>query len=120
MAKVKEDYIYRSNANSLKEKVKTMLNNVKYADTMFLVNDQIYHTSSHLVAVSSTPLETMINTHFEICGDREIKIRNIKFTESFNIILKCIYGLEINLTKMNAAVMYEVLCLSESYELVYF
>uniref|UniRef100_A0A8D8Y5I1 BTB/POZ domain-containing protein 9 n=1 Tax=Cacopsylla melanoneura TaxID=428564 RepID=A0A8D8Y5I1_9HEMI len=120
MSEFKKDYIYSNNSKNLKAKVRTMFNNANYADTVFLVNSQKFHASSHLVSVSSPPLDILISTHFEHCGDREMKIRNIKFDESFNVILKCIYGIEINLTQMSASVMYEVLCLSQSYELVEF
>lgn len=101
----------------IRQKLEKMLNNEKFSDTVFLVNKSRFHASSHLVSVSSDALRSMLNEHFENCGDREIKIDHVKQDVSFSIILRYINGLEIDFDTMSKNVLCEVLDLSERFGL---
>lgn len=94
-----------------------MLNNKRYSDTIFLVNKRTFYASSHLVSVSSVELSNVLETHYENCGDREIRIEEVKHNESFTAILRFMYGLDIDLPQLNKAVLCEVLTLAERYEM---
>lgn len=101
----------------IRQKLEKMLNNEKFSDTVFLVNKSRFHASSHLVSVSSATLGSMLDEHFENCGDREIKIDHVKQDVSFSIILRYINGLDIDFDAMSKNVLCEVLDLSERFGL---
>ncbi|KAI5693301.1 hypothetical protein M8J75_013162 [Diaphorina citri] len=112
--------VSKSNVQSLQKNVGVMLNNKEFSDTVFLVNTSQFYASSHLVSVSSKPFKSLLTDHFNNCADKIIKISNVKHDDSFHIILKCIYGIEINFTQTDKAVLCEVLCLCDTYELTHF
>lgn len=114
MAEAQEDVCKNSEISANLEK---MLNNKRYGDTVFLVNKRKFYASSHLVSVSSVELESMLETHYENCEDREIRIGEVTYNESFSVILRFIYGLDIDLPQLNKAVLCEVLTLAERFEL---
>ncbi|KAI5709147.1 hypothetical protein M8J76_011286 [Diaphorina citri] len=117
---VEVEKMSKSNMQSLQINVEVMLNNKEYSDTVFLVNNNQFYASSHLVSVSSKPFKFLLTDHFNNCADKIIKISNVKHDDSFHIILKCIYGIEINFTQTDKAVLCEVLCLCDTYELTHF
>lgn len=94
-----------------------MLNNKRYSDTIFLVNKRKFYASSHIVSISSVELESMLESHYENCGDREIRIGDVKYNESFTAVLRFMYGLDIDLPQLDKAVLCEVLTLAERFEL---
>uniref|UniRef100_A0A8D9A1U3 Kelch repeat and BTB domain-containing protein 12 n=1 Tax=Cacopsylla melanoneura TaxID=428564 RepID=A0A8D9A1U3_9HEMI len=116
MAAVGTEYKFRNDKGAL-AKLETMLNNEQRSDTLFLVNEARYRVWSHLVAAYSPVLESMINEHFAYCDDRDIKIRNVRNEESFHLLLKFMYGVEMNFTQTNIIVICEALSLAEKYEI---
>uniref|UniRef100_A0A8D8VHB4 Kelch repeat and BTB domain-containing protein 12 n=1 Tax=Cacopsylla melanoneura TaxID=428564 RepID=A0A8D8VHB4_9HEMI len=116
MAAVGTEYKFRNDKGAL-AKLETMLNNEQRSDTLFLVNEARYRVLSHLVAAYSPVLESMINEHFAYCDDRDIKIRNVRNEESFHLLLKFMYGVEMNFTQTNIIVICEALSLAEKYEI---
>ncbi|KAI5708988.1 hypothetical protein M8J76_007681 [Diaphorina citri] len=110
----------KSNVQTLQKNVGTMLNNKKYSDTVFLVNNNQFYASSHLVSVSSKAFDSLLTDHFNNCADKIIKISNVKHDDSFHILLKSMYGIEIDYTQTDKAVLCEVLHLCETYELTNF
>lgn len=101
------------------EKLLKMYNNKKYSDTIFLVYEMQFHASSHVVSVSCAILESMLDEHFENCGDRVVKIGPIKYGSSFSIILKYIYGFQLNFAWIRKGVLCEVLHLAKEYDLTF-
>ncbi|KAL1448876.1 hypothetical protein WDU94_000129 [Cyamophila willieti] len=97
-----------------------MLNNEKRSDTVFLVNNARYHALSHIVAMYSTVLESLMNEYFANCEDREIKIWNVKHEDSFYLVLKYMYGVKMNFTETNINVICEALSLAERFEVADF
>uniref|UniRef100_A0A8D8MBK3 BTB domain-containing protein n=1 Tax=Cacopsylla melanoneura TaxID=428564 RepID=A0A8D8MBK3_9HEMI len=95
-----------------------MLNNKERSDTVFLVNNTRYYAWSHLVAMNSTVLESLMNEYFAHCEDRQIKIRNVKHDDSFYLVLKYMYGVKMNFTETNINVICEAMCLAERFEIV--
>uniref|UniRef100_A0A8D8SE74 Kelch repeat and BTB domain-containing protein 12 n=1 Tax=Cacopsylla melanoneura TaxID=428564 RepID=A0A8D8SE74_9HEMI len=116
MAAVGTEYKFRNDKGAL-AKLETMLNNEQRSDTLFLVNEARYRVLSHLVAAYSPVLKSMINEHFAYCDDRDIKIRNVRNEESFHLLLKFMYGVEMNFTQTNIIVICEALSLAEKYEI---
>ncbi|KAL1455893.1 hypothetical protein WDU94_000658 [Cyamophila willieti] len=108
------------NVNRLVQKVQLMLNNEEHSDTVFLVNNARYHAWSHLVAMYSTVLKSLMNEYFAHCEDREIKVRNVKHEDSFYLLLKYMYGVKINFTETNMNVICEALSLAERFEVADF
>lgn len=113
------DYVHRNNSQLLKRNVEAMLNNQEYGDITFLVNNTQYFACSHLVTMSSKPLGDFVKFHLGY-SNRCIRIYGIKFNESFLIILKYIYGVEINFSQTNINFLCEVLSLSEKYDMAEF
>lgn len=97
-----------------------MLDNKRYSDTIFLVNKKMFYASSHIVSISSVEMESILESHYENRGDREIRIRDVKYDESFPVILRFLYGLDIVLPQLNKAVLCEVLTLAERFEMKVF
>lgn len=98
-------------------KLKEMWNNKEFSDTLFLVNECQFYASSHLVSVMSGVLKGIIDTHFQHCGDREIRIGEVKFDESFSVVLKFIHGIGINLEEMDKKLLCDVLYQAERFQL---
>ncbi|KAI5724709.1 hypothetical protein M8J77_006236 [Diaphorina citri] len=111
---------YKNNVKLAQKHLEEMLNNKKYSDTVFLVNGNQFYALSYLMAISSKAFDSLLNDHFENCGDKKIRINNVKFEDSFLIILKYIYGVEIDLDEIPPGVLCEVVCLAETYELTEF
>ncbi|KAI5725726.1 hypothetical protein M8J77_019389 [Diaphorina citri] len=111
---------YKNNVKLAQKHLEEMLNNKKYSDTVFLVNGNQFYALSYLMAISSKAFDSLLNDHFENCGDKKIRINNVKFEDSFLIILKYIYGVEIDLDEIPPGVLCEVVCLAETYELTKF
>ncbi|KAI5722197.1 hypothetical protein M8J76_005208 [Diaphorina citri] len=111
---------YKNNVKLAQKHLEEMLNNKKYSDTVFLVNGNQFYALSYLMAISSKAFDSLLNDHFENCGDKKIRINNVKFEDSFVIILKYIYGVEIDLDEIPPGVLCEVVCLAETYELTEF
>ncbi|KAI5707671.1 hypothetical protein M8J77_007256 [Diaphorina citri] len=120
MAEVNTDYVHRNNSQLLKKHMEAMLNNKSCSDTTFLVNKTQFYAWSHLVGMASKQLGMLLTTHYEEYGNRNIYIENVKSNESFLVILKYIYGVEINFTRTNVSHLCEVLSLAQTYELTEF
>uniref|UniRef100_A0A8D9AH17 BTB domain-containing protein n=1 Tax=Cacopsylla melanoneura TaxID=428564 RepID=A0A8D9AH17_9HEMI len=114
---VSSNTAYNKSVQALQKRAKKMFNNPKCSDTVFLVNQSKYFASSHLLTMASNVFDTLINTHYENCGDREIRIRNIKNDASFSLLLQYIYAVEMDFTRMNTVILCEVACLCETYGL---
>lgn len=99
------------------QNMETMLSNKKYCDTIFLVNESQFHASSHVVSVASPELESLLDEHFKNCGDREVRIGEIKYEESFVLILRYIYGLTLDFTQVKKEILCEVIVLAERFKL---
>uniref|UniRef100_A0A8D8MDU8 BTB domain-containing protein n=1 Tax=Cacopsylla melanoneura TaxID=428564 RepID=A0A8D8MDU8_9HEMI len=97
-----------------------MLNNKERSDTVFLVNNTRYYAWSHLVAMNSTVLESLMNEYFAHYEDREIKIQNVKHEESFYLVLQYMYGVTMNFTETNINIICEALCLAERFKMADF
>uniref|UniRef100_A0A8D8YP35 BTB domain-containing protein n=1 Tax=Cacopsylla melanoneura TaxID=428564 RepID=A0A8D8YP35_9HEMI len=106
------------NDKETSHKLELMLNNKERSDTVFLVNNTRYYAWSHLVAMNSTVLESLMNEYFAHCEDREIKIRNVKHDDSFYLVLKYMYGVKMNFAETNINVICEAMCLAERFEIV--
>ncbi|KAL1452016.1 hypothetical protein WDU94_006335 [Cyamophila willieti] len=108
---------YNKSAQALQKRAGKMFNNPKCSDTVFLVNESKFFASSHLLIMASDVFDKLINTQYENCGDREIKIRNIKNDNSFSVLLQYIYAIEMDFAEMNTGVLCEVVSLCKTYGL---
>uniref|UniRef100_A0A8D8M5Y1 BTB domain-containing protein n=1 Tax=Cacopsylla melanoneura TaxID=428564 RepID=A0A8D8M5Y1_9HEMI len=108
------------NDKETSHKLELMLNNKERSDTVFLVNNTRYYAWSHLVAMNSTVLESLMNEYFAHCEDRQIKIRNVKHEESFYLVLQYMYGVTMNFTETNINIICEALCLAERFKMADF
>lgn len=97
-----------------------MINNQKYSDMIFVVNNTHIYASKHVVSGASEYIESLILCSSNGSSNHSINIANIKNTESFMVILRYLYGVGINFSKMNTSVMHEVLHLCELYKLPVF
>uniref|UniRef100_A0A8D9E3I2 BTB/POZ domain-containing protein 9 n=1 Tax=Cacopsylla melanoneura TaxID=428564 RepID=A0A8D9E3I2_9HEMI len=103
--------------STLQRNMSILFNNPELSDTTFIIQGSKMYAWSGLVSVASPTLGSLINDHFTNCDDREITLRGIKYEESFTTILKHMYGLDIELEKVNVSVICEALALSETYKL---
>lgn len=113
-----KDHIFYSSEHS--QKFEKMINNQKYSDIIFLVNNSNIHASKHVVSGASEYFESLILCSSNGSSNHSINIANIKNSESFMVILRYLYGVGINFSKMNASVMHEVLHLCGLYKLPVF
>lgn len=118
-----KDYIFHN--SEMSQKLEKMVNNKKYSDAIFLVNNAQFHASKHVIIASSEVFESLVDEHYRLMSERRssnnsIKIIDVKNDESFLVILRYLYGASINFTKMNKTVMCEVLYLCERYKLTVF
>ncbi|KAL1455699.1 hypothetical protein WDU94_009775 [Cyamophila willieti] len=120
MGTTEQDHVYIDGLKALQERMGVMFNNVQFSDTEFTVKERKFYALSQLVAVSSTTLNDQINFHYANCNDKKIKLYGVKFEESFTIILQYMYGLNINFSQMNLAVLCEVIHLAERFKLMQF
>lgn len=113
-----KEFIYRN--LKLRKRLEKMLDNQRYADTVFLVNKAKFHASSHLISIHSDVLHDLIDEHFENCGDREIRIAPVKHEISFLVLLQYMYGLDISFTALDKEILCEILYLCSLYQVIDF
>uniref|UniRef100_A0A8D8MBA4 BTB/POZ domain-containing protein 9 n=1 Tax=Cacopsylla melanoneura TaxID=428564 RepID=A0A8D8MBA4_9HEMI len=119
MTETNQHFVY-NDPNTLKQNMAVLFNNPQHSDTTFIIGDSKLYAWSGLLSVASPKLGDTINLHFENCHDREMKLYGVKNVESFSLVLKYIYGLDINFSQTSVAVICEVLRLSKNYELTNF
>uniref|UniRef100_A0A8D8M3U0 BTB/POZ domain-containing protein 9 n=1 Tax=Cacopsylla melanoneura TaxID=428564 RepID=A0A8D8M3U0_9HEMI len=120
MSRNTEDFLYNGSLFILGGNMELLFNNPEYSDTTFIIRDAVLYAWSGLVSVASTTLGSLISTQFKNCDNREINLRSVKNVESFSIVLKSIYGLTINFTQTNIAVLCEALTLADDFKLTKF
>lgn len=113
-----KEFFYRN--LKLRKRLEKMLDNQRYADTVFLVNKAKFHASSHLISIHSDVLHDLIDEHFENCGDREIRIAPVKHEISFLVLLQYMYGLDISFTALDKEILCEILYLCSLYQVIDF
>uniref|UniRef100_A0A8D8L9I4 BTB domain-containing protein n=1 Tax=Cacopsylla melanoneura TaxID=428564 RepID=A0A8D8L9I4_9HEMI len=118
MMEAEQDYVYTDSIKDLQKRLETMFNNAAYADTVFTVKQNKFHALSQLVAVASGKLDAVMSEHFSYCNDRDMKLYDVKCEESFTVILKYVYGLDINFSHLKTNVLCEAINLAEVYQLV--
>ncbi|KAL1449032.1 hypothetical protein WDU94_000270 [Cyamophila willieti] len=116
---VQEKFVCKS-MSTLQHNMGVAFNNPEYSDTTFIIQGNKFYAWSGLLSIASPTLGSLVSEHFAICDDREITLYKIKYDESFTTILKHIYGLDIEFTKIDSYVICEVLALSETYKLTNF
>ncbi|KAL1449265.1 hypothetical protein WDU94_000475 [Cyamophila willieti] len=112
-----QDFVYKESITDLQKRLETMFNNPAYADTVFTVKQQKFHALSQLVAVASGKLDALMSEHFDHCDDRNMKLYDAKCGESFTVILRYMYGLDINFSQLKISVLCEAINLAEVYQL---
>uniref|UniRef100_A0A8D8WRZ9 Polyubiquitin-C n=1 Tax=Cacopsylla melanoneura TaxID=428564 RepID=A0A8D8WRZ9_9HEMI len=117
MMEAEQDYVYTDSIKDLQKRLETMFNNAAYADTVFTVKQNKFHALSQLVGVASGKLDAVMSEHFAICDDRDIKLYDVKCVESFTVIMKYVYGLDINFSQLKINVLCEAINLAEVYQL---
>ncbi|KAL1451580.1 hypothetical protein WDU94_005941 [Cyamophila willieti] len=94
-----------------------MLNNHRFSDFTFLVNKQIFHACRCVVSGASDVFEAMLKGHFQEKTEKQIEIKGIEHTDSFQHVLTYVYGHELDFRVIPEVVLCEILHLSQMYNL---
>uniref|UniRef100_A0A8D8QY79 Polyubiquitin-C n=1 Tax=Cacopsylla melanoneura TaxID=428564 RepID=A0A8D8QY79_9HEMI len=114
---MKQNLVYTDGLKALQKRMELMYNNKDHSDTVFIVNEQKFFVSRQLIAVASKKLDAVMSEYFTYCDDGEIKLHAVKCEESFSIVLKYMYGLDVNFGETKVEVLCDVIRLAETFQL---
>uniref|UniRef100_A0A8D8XKN0 BTB/POZ domain-containing protein 9 n=1 Tax=Cacopsylla melanoneura TaxID=428564 RepID=A0A8D8XKN0_9HEMI len=114
---MKQNLVYTDGLKALQKRMELMYNNKDHSDTVFIVNAQKFFVSRQLIAVASKKLDAVMSEYFTYCDDGEIKLHAVKCEESFSIVLKYMYGLDVNFGETKVEVLCDVIRLAETFQL---
>uniref|UniRef100_A0A8D8ZMU7 Kelch-like protein 26 n=1 Tax=Cacopsylla melanoneura TaxID=428564 RepID=A0A8D8ZMU7_9HEMI len=97
--------------------LQSMLNNHRFSDFTFLVNKQVFHACRCVVSAASDVFEAMLTGHFQEKTDKQIEIKGIEHTDSFQHILTYVYGHDLDFRLIPEDILCEILRLSQMYNL---
>ncbi|KAI5697822.1 hypothetical protein M8J76_017057 [Diaphorina citri] len=99
------------------EMIQNMLNNHRYSDLTFSVNESIYYANRYVVAGASDVFEALVNGHFQESSAKQIVIKDIVYDKSFYNILAYVYSHELDFRIIPETVLCEMLRLAQMYNL---
>ncbi|KAL1448837.1 hypothetical protein WDU94_000092 [Cyamophila willieti] len=119
MSELKQDQVYTDGLKALQKRMELMYNNKEHSDTVFIIKKHKFYVSRQLIGVASKKLDAIIKENFTY-HNKHITLHAVKCEESFSVILKYMYGLDMNFGELKMEVLCRVIQLAETYQLEQF
>ncbi|KAL1448847.1 hypothetical protein WDU94_000101 [Cyamophila willieti] len=119
MSELKQDQVYTDGLKALQKRMELMYNNKEHSDTVFIIKKHKFYVSRQLIGVASKKLDAIMKENFTY-HNKHITLHAVKCEESFSVILKYMYGLDMNFGELKMEVLCRVIQLAETYQLEQF
>lgn len=97
--------------------IQNMLDDHRYSDFVFSVNESLYRASRCIVAGASDVFEALVNGAFQEAQDKKVVIKDISHDKSFYNILAYVYGHDLDFRVIPEEILCEMLRLAKMYNL---
>ncbi|KAL1448832.1 hypothetical protein WDU94_000087 [Cyamophila willieti] len=119
MSELKQYQVYTDGLKALQKRMELMYNNKEHSDTVFIIKKHKFYVSRQLIGVASKKLDAIMKENFTY-HNKHITLHAVKCEESFSVILKYMYGLDMNFGELKMEVLCRVIQLAETYQLEQF